>query len=202
MTSPATDGSPSRPRQLVELTAGSGQPPALRLRAYRDDDLDALCRAFEDPQVRRWNPGPPSVDLEAVRQWGVRRNDWSDGSHASWAVADDPGTLLGSVSVYQVDHEHGDAEVGYWLAPWGRGRGVATAAVNRAAAYAFAELGVHRLRLMHSVENPASCAVAARTGFVLEGHLRRSHRFPDGRHHDEHLHARLADDPDGPLPPP
>ena len=35
---------------------------------------------------------------------------------------------------------------------------------------------------------------ASRHGFALEGTLRQSFRYADGRHHDEHLHARLVTD--------
>ncbi|TGB15201.1 hypothetical protein E4099_07255 [Streptomyces palmae] len=37
-------------------------------------------------------------------------------------------------------------------------------------------------------------------GGVPEGTLRDSHRFGDGAYHDEHLHARLAADPEPTAP--
>jgi len=64
------------------------------------------------------------------------------------------------------------------------------------------DLGLHRLELRHSTANPASCRVAARAGFRLEGTLRSAMRHPDGWH-DMHLHARLQGDPEaapGPAP--
>ena len=45
---------------------------------------------------------------------------------------------------------------------------------------------------VHAVANPASCRVAEKAGFRLEGVLAQSHRYGDGVYHDEHLHARLA----------
>ena len=170
------------------------------LRAFEWDDEPDLAAALADPAVVAWNPGP----AEGVEAFLRERNDWSAGTHASWAVAA-PGTqpgaggrgrLLGSVSLHEIDRDQGDAEVGYWVAPWARGRGVGAAAAAAAAAYGFGRLGLHRVYLFHSVHNPASCAVAERAGFLLEGTLRQSYRYPDGRRHDEHLHARLAGDPD------
>jgi RimJ/RimL family protein N-acetyltransferase len=67
---------------------------------------------------------------------------------------------------------------------------VATAAVGAVSEWAFG-LGLHRLQLRHSVRNPASCRVAAKTGYALEGVLRSALRHADGWH-DMHLHARLA----------
>mgnify|MGYP006320738725 FL=1 len=36
--------------------------------------------------------------------------------------------------------------------------------------------------------------MATAAGFVHEGTLRQSYRYPDGRYHDEHLHGILASD--------
>jgi RimJ/RimL family protein N-acetyltransferase len=191
VTSPAAAGDD------VRTVAGEG----IVLRPFTADDVPSLAAAFADPAVVRWNPGPS--DADGVRAWLERRNDWSDGTHASWAVGDATGALLGSVSLHALDADQRDAEVGYWTAPGARGRGTTTRAVRTAVGVAFTALGLHRVHLLHAVENEASCRVAQRSGFVLEGRLRRSYRYPDGLWHDEHLHARLDDDPDpgGPADP-
>lgn len=178
--------------RLPEQWEGAG----VRLRAFVEADEPDLVAAFADAAIATWNPGPP----EGARAYLAERNDWSGDTHASWAVAapatgSEPGRLLGSVSLHKIDHGQGDGEVGYWVAPWARGRGVGAAAAAAAADYGFARLGLHRVHLFHAVENQASCLVATRAGFLLEGTLRQSYRYPDGRRHDEHLHARLATDP-------
>jgi RimJ/RimL family protein N-acetyltransferase len=99
------------------------------------------------------------------------------------------------VSLHRIDRDQRDAEIGYWTVPAARRRGIAVRAVDAAARWAFAELGVQRIQLFHAVENVASAGVAERAGFVREGRLRRSHRYADGLWHDELLWARLADDP-------
>ncbi|MFJ8995104.1 GNAT family N-acetyltransferase [Streptomyces sp. NPDC102279] len=45
----------------------------------------------------------------------------------------------------------------------------------------------------HSVPNPASCRVAGRTGFALEGTLREALLHDNGRH-DRHLPALIRPD--------
>lgn len=165
----------------------------LVLRPYTEDDLGDLIRAFADPLIVAWNPGP-GTEPGSVRDYMRRRNDWDDGTHLSWCIADPGGQLLGAVSVHSIDREQEDGEVGYWVAPWGRGHHVAARAVQIVAATAFGEAALHRLHLLHAVDNEASCRVAARAGFLLEGHLRRSYRYGNGDYHDEHLHARLATD--------
>jgi RimJ/RimL family protein N-acetyltransferase len=178
------------PIEPVELRAGD-----VLLRRWREDDLDAAWAALQDPEIRRWNgTGSDSRDDAAAMLGG--RADWTSGTHASWAVVDaGTGELLGSVSLHSIDREQGTAEVGYWTAPAARGRGVAGRAVDAACRWAFAVLPVERIELLHAVENPASGRVAERDGFTLEGRLRRSYRYADGRKHDELLWSRLAGDP-------
>ena len=99
-----------------------------------------------------------------------------------------------SVSVHTIDPYQADAEIGYRTAPWARGRGYATEAVTLATAWAFGEFSLIRIELAHAVTNTASCAVASRAGYALEGVLRQSFVYGDGERYDEHLHARLASD--------
>jgi RimJ/RimL family protein N-acetyltransferase len=171
----------------VELNAAG-----LSLRPWRDEDAAAVLDAVRDPQTALWNGQSGVVDLATAREWVRWRADWTGGQR-SFAVADPAdGALLGAVSVHRIQHD--DASLGYWTVPAARGRGVAVAAVRLVAGWAFGALELHRLEICHAVGNVASCKVAERAGFPWEGTLRESHRYGDGRRHDEHLHARLATD--------
>jgi RimJ/RimL family protein N-acetyltransferase len=141
-----------------------------------------------------WNGGGVTSHADAAALVAGRA-DWTSGGHASWAVVDSGGVVLASVSVHSIDRVQSDAEIGYWTAPAARGRGVAPVAVDAACRWAFAVLPVDRIELCHAVENTASGRVAEKAGFTLEGRLRRSYRYGDGRKHDELLWARLSDDP-------
>jgi RimJ/RimL family protein N-acetyltransferase len=152
-----------------------------------------------DAETRRWNParmGGRDVEvLDDAVGWALDTADWNDGSHASFAVVEAAsGRYAGSVSVHSIDAEHHDAEIGYRTAPWARGRGYAREAVTAATAWAFDNLAVVRIELAHAVANGASCAVATRSGYALEGVLRQSFVYGDGVRYDEHLHARLVTD--------
>ena len=155
-------------------------------------DVEPLLAVASDPDIARWNALP--VGLEAVRAWCAGRADWSEGKHASWLIKDTVGTLLGQISVFQIDRANGSCQVGYWVAPEARRRGVASAALDAARRFAFDGLELSRMELFHAVENTASCGVALRAGFQLEGTHRSSYRYGDGLLHDEHSHARLASD--------
>ena len=57
----------------------------------------------------------------------------------------------------------------------------------------FETAGLHRIVLAHSTRNNASCRVASKAGYLLEGTCRSDLLHSDGWH-DMHLHARLASD--------
>ena len=163
----------------------------LWLRPWQASDVQALERIAGDPLLSVWNP--ISRGEEGADAWLAKRAVWDD--HMSWAIIDAHDEPIAGVSVWLFDWTNASASIGYWTAPAHRGRGIATAATRVAMATAFQRTPIERLTLFHAIENPGSCRVAERAGFLLEGSLRRSWRYHDGQLHDEHLHAALRADP-------
>ena len=79
------------------------------------------------------------------------------------------------------------------MLPAARGRNVAARALGALTEWAFSKLGLHRIELVHSVANQASCRVADKAGYLAEGTKRQQTLHADGWH-DMHLHARLRTD--------
>ncbi|MFD8410258.1 GNAT family N-acetyltransferase [Streptomyces sp. NPDC059650] len=180
--------------------AGAGHPVfrlpcGLELRPWAPDDAPVLAESCHDPDIQHWNrPGhlTPDAARERIARWEARRQAEKS---VVWAVAEPHGGRpVGLVGLADVDLRGGSAEFLYWLLPAGRGRGAMAEAVARVSRWALEDLGLHRLRITHSVANTASCAVATRAGFALEGTLRSALLHADGWH-DEHLHARVQGDP-------
>jgi [ribosomal protein S5]-alanine N-acetyltransferase len=172
-------------------------PHDVVLRPWRPEDVPGLLLAQRDPMVRHY-AGRLLDDREgalmALQSW-VR--DWYDAAGAAWAVTTRGGQLLGAVRFGLIDVNLGSGSVGYWLLPEARGRGIATAALRSTTSVVFRRLEWHRVELYHAVENERSCGVARRAGYRPEGVMREAMRYPvDGRWSDEHLHARLAGDPE------
>lgn len=151
----------------VEISAGR-----LHLRPWRITDAPAVFAAFTDPVLQRWTPRPVDT-IEQAEAWvAYRAGVWGRGGAVAFAVvSSSEGKLLGSVGLSDV----------------------AARAVDTVSRWAFDALELHRIELCHSVSNPASCRVAKKAGYRLEGLLRGSFRYADGWH-DEHLHSRVADD--------
>jgi RimJ/RimL family protein N-acetyltransferase len=171
----------------------------LVLRSWLPADAVMVMRAAADPLIALWNPFIPDLSvagLDAAEAWCANRADWSDGRHASWAIAysSHPAQAVGSVSLFEIEPDQARCQGGYWVAPEHRGRGVAWRGLKGAAQFAFDRMELHRVEIFHSVENEASCKTAVRAGLRLEGTHRQSHRYGDGRYHDEHCHAMLEID--------
>jgi [ribosomal protein S5]-alanine N-acetyltransferase len=152
--------------------------------------VDAVREAFADPQIQRWHVRILSDEAEAlewITGWARR---WAAETDASWAIADSGDRVLGQAGLRWVDLFEAEGHLSYWVRPEARGRGVAVAAAQAVVAWSFDELGLHRLELRHSTANAASCRVAAKLDFPLEGTRREAGRHADGWH-DMHLHARL-----------
>ncbi|MDX2916801.1 MULTISPECIES: GNAT family N-acetyltransferase [Streptomyces] len=179
--------------------AGAPQPVlpvvgcGLLLRPWERADARAFLSAYEDEETRRWHTHRPSTEAE-VREWfDGYRQDWEREKGCHWAVARDSGEVLGRMALRGVDFADGVANAAYWVLPAARGAGVASRALAAVSAWALDGIGFHRLELDHSTRNDASCRVATKAGYLLEGTRRSAAVHDDGRH-DMHLHARVRGD--------
>lgn len=178
---------------IVTLTCGD-----LLMRPWREEDLPALSKAYEDPAMRRWLATQVSGVEEAADWLEAQRTGWATGTRFAFAVTDGgredgrEGEPLGNIVLKRPDPRNGRAEVGYWTTAAARGRGVASRALARLTDWAFtnfAEQGLVRLELLHQVDNEASCRVAEKCGYVL---ARVIPALPPDYPLDGHVHLREA----------
>ena len=153
----------------------------VRLRRWRADDAVAVHEACQDPEIGRWIPEIPNPytlnDAEAF-VGGIGRDAWDAGKQSAFAIVD-PATdrLLGAIGLHA--HEARRWEIGYWVAPWARRKGVAVHAVRLLSRWAIREYALLRLSLHVLDGNEASERTAVAAGFRREGVLRNG---IDGRH--------------------
>ncbi|MDF3299995.1 GNAT family N-acetyltransferase [Streptomyces tropicalis] len=170
-------------------------PGGLELRPWHPGDAGVLVAAARDPAIAHWNRlhvGSPEEGRKRIERMHER---WRGERSAIWAMArPGGGEALGLIGWGDIDLHNGDAEIVYWVTAAARGAGVAVEATRRVVRWALDDLGLHRLRLCHAVENEASCRVAVKAGFSYEGTLRSALLHGDGWH-DEHLHALVEGDP-------
>jgi ribosomal-protein-alanine N-acetyltransferase len=180
------------PGRLARLEQPVLRGDGLMLRPWRGEDAALVSAAYQDPGIQLWHAR--SLDEEEAAAWIAHWPErWQAETGAGWAVSPSSGlVVLGQLSLRRIDLAEGLAEISYWVLPAARGRQVAARALGVVSRWAFA-FGLHRIEVHHSTRNPASCRVAERAGYPLEGTKRSQALHTDGWH-DMHLHARLATD--------
>ena len=83
------------------------------------------------------------------------------------------GNLVGTIGLRDIDAEHSQAELGFWVALECWGQGYATEAARAVVGFGFGQLGLNRIYAHHMVRNPASGRVLTKVGMKQEGLLRQ-----------------------------
>lgn len=79
----------------------------------------------------------------------------------------------GIIEVRDIEYEHSQAELSFWLVVDKWGHGYMSEALKPMIQFGFEELELNRLYAYHMMRNPASGKVLQRNGFVQEGLLRQ-----------------------------
>lgn len=148
----------------------------VKIRAWEMDDAYNLAAALNNKKIqdnlRDGIPYPYTVaDAEMFISSMLRAE--KDSQYA-WAITVD-NKAVGSIGVFRKDNIHRyTAEMGYYIAePWW-GKGICTIAVKEACNYIFKNTDILRIFAEPFAYNIASCWVLEKTGFVLEGTLRKN----------------------------
>jgi RimJ/RimL family protein N-acetyltransferase len=166
-----------RARDAAPFAAAFREDPRLgELVGFETDPTDAFARRF------------------IARQPRLRAR----GEFLGLAVTDAPGVaaapgraFLGHVMLHSISWVHRRAEIGYWLVPAARGRGIGRAAVGLLVDWAFDRLPLDRLEVTTTPDNAPAIALARALGFTQEGVL-RARNLERGRRVDVVILARLA----------
>ena len=149
------------------------------LRRWSADDAGIIAEGATDEYVAKIEEldRPDALDVRVADRW-------------AWVVLLD-GEPVGSIGAAP-RHVPGMAELGYWVVPRARRRGVATAAVPQAASMLFAD-GVERLQATVEPWNEASRRALGTAGFQREGLLRAYIAYPGEPRGDVYLYALLRE---------
>lgn len=168
---------------------------AITLRPWKTGDAGFLMKASKDPAIQRYS---------LSRSRPLTADEARETCAAMRLTRDASGRLSGPLVI--VDAQTGDslgqcgidgwsvgdvAQIGYWLAPNARGRGIATRAVGQLTTWLF-DLGAARVFLTVVEDNQASVRVAQRLGFHLEGATGEQSMWNGQRH--EVLRFAIATD--------
>lgn len=159
-------------------------------------DEPAYVEHLRDREIYERTLNIPFPYTIADARWWVDHNIEEArklGQSVNWAIRDLEGSVIGGVGYHGLEPgKTHRAEIGYWLAKPFWGQGLMTAAVQAVVPYGFEHLGLSRVTAHVFATNGGSARVLEKSGFQLEGYLRR-HYLKDGAFHDGKVYAILKD---------
>jgi RimJ/RimL family protein N-acetyltransferase len=159
------------PRVRIELPKRLEGDDVL-LRRLRPDDAAAYVAAFRaDPELGRLLGMEEDPDEARIRKRAKQLAALAaEGRIVELAIGE---PFAGTVILHSIDEHHRRCEVGFWLVPEARGRGLGSRAVALGVAWAFETLDLLRVEMTTTPDNAAVFALARRLGFTQEGVLRK-----------------------------
>jgi ribosomal-protein-serine acetyltransferase len=147
------------------------------LRQIAESDAEVLMALIDlnRSSLREWLPWVDfTTDIRhVVRFIGRSIAQAAEDNGLTFGIVCD-GVLAGVLGQHHVDSLNRKTELGYWLDPEHRGRGIVTRSTARLTDYAFTDQDCNRVVLHCAAGNVKSRAVAERLGFVQEGILREA----------------------------
>lgn len=168
----------------------------LELSTPRAEDAEAILAACQDPDIQRFTTVPTPYRFEHATGFiALTEKWWAEDAEAAWAirVGDE---LAGVIGLRAITRDAPSSEIGYWMAPDHRGRGLLTEAARTVVEWAFSPTGpgTARIEWRAVVGNAASARVARSLGFRYEGVLRGALVNGAGRRSDGWIAGLLATD--------
>jgi RimJ/RimL family protein N-acetyltransferase len=161
---------PSFPDLPVPLSADR-----VTVRFYEERDIPEILIAYQDDprlHVVLGHERPPSgaqLGRLCEEQPGERRS----GTHAVLSILESGSDVCrGQINVHHVDWENARTDLGVWLAPQVRGRGLGSAALALVATWLLRQVGLERVQIKTEPDNDPMMHAAQAAGFVTEGVLR------------------------------
>ena len=156
-------------------------------------ELQRLAGAREIADTTVSIPHPYELD-HALAWIGQQRREAVRGRATNFAIrllGDGP--LIGSIGLRDIDPEHLQAELGFWIGREWWGQGYAREAAAAVIGFGFESLGLNRIYAHHMARNPAAGRVLQAAGMQREGLLRQRVR-KWGVYEDVVLYAIVRDD--------
>jgi len=191
--SPENAVPPGNVPRTVPSREPAHEPPVfettrLRLRPWRDTDAPGPGEGPDGDSLRFMpagaQPGPDDFPAWLAK----RRRDMDSGSDLHWCITDvTSDAMLGNVQIFQMGpvRDRFQGELGYWLRPGARGRGIIGEAIRPVIAHAFKPvenggLGLSRLHAATDSDNLASQSILRSAGFTQWGADHQGWRRADG----------------------
>jgi len=146
------------------------------LRPLTPDDAATVAQLAGSREIAHTTISiPHPCSEEQARAWIAAHSGHSAAGNEMvfGVVLKEDAHLIGTVGLRDVNLEHSQAELGFWIGVPFWGRGYATEAARHVIRYAFEQMKLNRVYAHHMVRNPASGQVLEKLGMLREGLLRQ-----------------------------
>lgn len=168
----------------------------LLIRAPLWGDGAAVNEAVKESieQLRPWMPWAqtvPTVEQTEANVRHARLQFLERRDLRLHLILKETGQLVGCSGLHRIDWRARRFEIGYWVRTSFRGQRLITEAVEAIVKFAVQELEANRIEIRCDARNKRSARVAERSGFTLEGILRRDERAVDGTLRDTMVFSKV-----------
>jgi len=146
------------------MTDGDRTRVDVRLDPVTETDIDWITAACQDAEIQRWTFVPRPYHRHHAAEFVAT----GAGEFRNWAIRTAHDLRpVGMISIHSIDAKTGTADIGYWVAPWGRRIGVAGGAIRLVVDEARHTTGVKHVEARIAITNVASRRAVESCGFVL-----------------------------------
>ncbi|CAN1209350.1 GNAT family protein [Tumidithrix helvetica PCC 7403] len=175
------------PEQLLTL-----KTERLTLRKMTLGDAEDIFAYAQDPDVSRyvtWSTHESIADTEKFLCFVLQ--SYTTATGMDWGIVHDQDRkLIGTCGLFNWNHNHTRAELGYALSKQYWNQGYMTEAVKAVISFGFHVMMLNRIEAICKIENIASAQVLQKVGMELEGTLRQ-YVFYKGNYWDIKIYSIL-----------
>ena len=130
-----------------------------KIRSIVETDAKWIYEACQDEQIHYWTTVPRPYLVEHAQAFV--RGEFPE--YRIWVIENEVSRPVGLISIHSVN-ELGEADIGYWVAPWGRSCGATKEAIQLVEQFAVGDSAITSLIACISDLNTASQKVAESAG--------------------------------------
>lgn len=163
------------------------------IREFFPDDVESLVKYANNYSVSRYlrDAFPfPYTHKDAIKWIEFVRQDKFN---LAFAIADEKELIGGIGAMPNQDVNRFTAEIGYWLAEPFWNKGIISKAVSTFCGYLFNNYNFNHLTASIYDGNDASMRVVQKSGFILEGVLRKN-VYKENKFLDQYIYGLLKED--------
>jgi len=180
------------------------QTQRLQLRALAQGDEPQLWPLVSDSRLTpflAWEPHRSIEETSGMVAALIEAQQAGRGFH--W-VASQAELIVGLVSLIDVHRQHrcwtlDRAELAYWTGFPYQGKGYATEAATAVMGFGFGRLQLHKIRVYHAADNPASGRTIEKLGFRFVGEEKEAFQKDGVWHHLRHFEMLASEFPNSPV---